>query len=391
MLRNYQSLPHYRILFVFNTTNQHRSLAPVYAQIEEAKIVNAEHNDLPLFFAYLLALPFFPLIIFKLLQAKGDERRAFSYVFDVYWFAYGYYLLVRLLIRSISPKAVVVANDHVMWLRAFAKAAQDERIPTIYIQHASVTKRFPPLSFDYALLEGIDTLNKYVSCGPSQTEVFLVGMPKFDAYIDSLNSNEQARSIGICTNPLDTIEEVKKLCDCLSKSFPNLDFILRPHPGDKRNKKWEELAGMNSWQFSSGKEEGVFRFLQCVDVIIAGDSSIHLEAALLNVYPIYYVFGRQKRDSYGFHNAGLVEYCATPEDVRSKINELREYIPAVRVKSKMFNATVNTVYDGRSTELTCLLINQIAHGLKPDLKGWKRIKAIQELPVYQPDEFTNIL
>ena len=392
-LRNYRPFSPNRILFVSTTTNQRRAMASIVNQMAGACRVNILHTkpiNLPLLFAYLLALPFFPLVAFKFLRARGDKRTAFYHVFDRYWCAYGYYLMVRLLLRRTTPKAVVVANDHVFWFRAFVKAAQDENIPTIYLQHASVTKRFPPLSFDYALLEGIDTLNKYVSCGSSQTEVFLVGMPKFDAFAYSLNDNDRVHSIGICTNPLDSFQEVKTLCACLKESFPDMNFFLRPHPGDKRYRNWEELAYTYSWQFSNGKEEGVFQFLHHVDAIIAGDSSIHLEAALLNVFPIYYVFGRQKKDSYGFQQNGLVEFFETPEAVQTKISELREYIPPVRSRSRLYNATVSTKYDGRSTKLTCVLIDQIARGLTPDLTGWELIAAVKELRAYQPDKVSNI-
>lgn len=391
MLGYSRPLPTDHIFFVFSSANQRRALAPIHNEMGEAIMINAKQNDLPLLLAYLFALPFFPLVVHRYLQAKRDQRTAFHYLFDVYWFAYGYYIMLRLVFLRTCPKAVVVANDHVMWLRAFVKAAQDVKIPTIYLQHASVNERFPPLSFDYALLEGIDALHKYVSCGPSQTEVFLVGMPKFDAFANSLNNSVRAHNIGICTNPFDKLNEVKKLCDYLTDSFPNLHFILRPHPGDKRHSHWKEMARSYGWQFSDGRKEGVFQFLQCVDVIIAGDSSIHLEAVLLDVYPIYYAFGGQKRDWYGFHQNGLVEFLPTPEAVQTKVAELQECIPPVRSRSMQYNATVNTKYDGHSAKLSCLLISQIAHGLTPDLEGWKRITSVQDIEAYEPDSLMSII
>lgn len=394
MLRSYRPFPPNRILFVNTTVNQRLALAPIVDQLKDAcwvNILQPKPYSLPLLFAYLLALPFFPLVAVKFLRAKGDRREAFFHVFDVYWFAYGYYAMLRLLLRRTAPNAVVVANDHVMWLRAFVKAAQDEKIPTIYLQHASVSERFPPLAFDYAFLEGIDTLEKYASIGPSQTEVFLTGMPKFDAFFNSLNDKDRAHSVGICTNPLDTFQDVKSLCDCLEESFPDLNVILRPHPGDKRTKSWAELANTYAWQFSNGNEENSFQFLQRIDANIAGDSNIHLEAVLLNVFPIYYVFGRLNTDYYGFHRNGLVEYCKTPEAVQAKVTELREHTPPVRRRSMLYNATVGTKYDGRSTALTCMLINQVARGSTIDLTGWERISAVKQLRAYQPDKESNLL
>jgi hypothetical protein len=394
MLRSYQPFPPSRILFISTTVNQRMALAPIVDQMAEASWVNIlqpKPYNLPLLFAYLLALPFFPLVAVKFLQAKGDRREAFYYVGDYYWFAYGYYAMLRLLLRRMTPKAVVVSNDHIMWLRAFAKATRDENIPTIYLQHASVTERFPPLAFDYALLEGIDALKKYASIGPSQADVFLTGMPKFDAYTDSKNKKYRLETLGLCTNPFDSFEEVKALCDDLKEWFPDLNVIVRPHPRDGRYKIWMDLADSHAWQFSDGKEESSFEFLQRIDANIAGDSSIHLEAVLLDVFPIYFAFGRPKMDWYGFHENGLVEYYETPEAVQSKVVELLEHIPPVRSRSLLYNATVNTKYDGRSTDLTCRLIQQIAHNSTVNLTGWERITWVKQLRAYQPQEASNLL
>jgi len=59
---------------------------------------------------------------------------------------------------------LVVANDHSYPCTTIVKAAQDEGVKTVYIQHASVSDKFPALKFDYALLEGLDSLEKYNLC-----------------------------------------------------------------------------------------------------------------------------------------------------------------------------------------------------------------------------------
>ena len=394
LLLSYQPLPKRRILFVNASINQRLALAPVVDQMDEGHWVNILQQKplhIPLFLAYIIALPFFPLIAVNFLRSKGDQKEAFYYVGDYYWFAYGYYTILRLLLRSASPKAVIVSNDHIMWLRAFVRAAQDENIPTIYLQHASVTEQFPPLSFDYAFLEGFDSLEKYAAIGSSQTEVFLTGMPKFDAHFKALKENNQLHTLGICTNLLDSYQEVKSLCDYLKKSFPDLDVVIRPHPRDNRYQSWKDLAKTHSWYFSNGKEESSFDFLQRVDANIAGDSNIHLEAVLLNVFPIYYAFGDNKKDWYGFHRNGLVDYFETPEAVNAKIAELLKHIPPVRSRSQRYNATIGTKYDGHSTDLTCMLIRQIAQDSRIDLSGWELIREVEELQAYSPKKSSNLL
>ena len=76
-------------------------------------------------------------------------------------------------------------------------------IPTIYVQHASVTPYFPPLGFDLNLLEGQATFDQYSKNGPVPGEHKLVGMPKFDTFINFRNQSSSVQNVGICTNKMD--------------------------------------------------------------------------------------------------------------------------------------------------------------------------------------------
>ncbi len=363
---NLPPCPQNSVFFFANTQNQERSLFPLAQKIPNAYFAGLYafgEYQIPLWRAYLMALPFFLLLVGKFVQSNGLKRKAFYYVFDEYWLSYGFYILARQILRNYAPSVIVVANDHVMWTRVLIRAAADEQISVIYVQHASVTERFPPLTVTYALLEGLDSAQKYTICGASTTTVCLVGIPRFDKYYSTIKTDDNLQTVGICVGKMDSREQFLPLYETLHINLPELNYILRPHPSDPRLDMWQEIATEISWDFSHSKQEDAFQFLSHVDVILAGESNILLEAALMNIFPIYYDFSKKKLDWYGFHKNGLTPYFEEPDMIVSYLkNMMISDRPDIRQKAKRYCATIDTNYDGHSTELAVLLIEGIARG-----------------------------
>jgi hypothetical protein len=366
-------IPKRSILFFVYTKNQRDALKPLAEETQNSYFVGYNvpvDRHFPVFWSHIIALPFFPLVLLKLLKAHGYRRKTFRYNLDQYWLTYGYYVVSHLWLAQIAPNALVVSNDHNMPQRVMVKVARELYIPTIYLQHASVTERFPPLSFDYALLEGKDALQKYDQAGASQTTVFLVGMPKMDRYFKHVNLGSKVQSVGICTNLQDPLPRVDALCEYIHNNFPDLPIVIRPHPRDKRYADWEKLVQSHHASLSDSHTELSFEFLRCVDVVFVGDSSILLEAALMNVYPIYYDFSQQIPDYYGFVRNGLADYISEPQQAGSKLRLLLESKPDVQMKAKMYCAIVGTKYVGESAKLASVLIQRVASRSRLDLDRW---------------------
>src|SRR5699024_9329913 len=115
-------------------------------------------------------------------------------------------------------------------------------IPTVYVPHASVTADFPPLSFDYAFLEGQDMLCKYMAAGLTQTKIFLLGMARLDDYIfgnDEIDEGTDAVRLGICANLLDDTDAILTLVDAVLEKLPDTQIEFRAHPRDTR--QWDNL------------------------------------------------------------------------------------------------------------------------------------------------------
>jgi len=354
------------ILFFVVSFNQKESLKEICSNFNNAYF-SGERLDVdiefPLFFAHIASLPFIPILIIEFLKSVGYKRKTFYQVSEQYLLSYGYYIVANIWVYVLKPKLIVLSNDHIMKTRVITTVAQGFRIPVIYLQHATVTEKFPPLFFDYALLEGEDSLNKYKKNEAYNTKIYLIGMPKLDISYKYINENKKTNTVGICTNMLDSINDIEDLCVLLNKEIPTIHIIIRPHPGDtSRENAWRLLVENYSFSYSTVTIENSFDFLKKVDVIIAGNSSILLEATLLNVYPLMLKSNTEVKDVYGFVKNGLVECEMTNTTIIKKLKELQYLKPYVRHRACYYCSTIDTEYDGNSSQLASDYINSILSG-----------------------------
>ncbi|TPE43247.1 hypothetical protein [Pontibacter mangrovi] len=301
---------------------------------------------------------FLPLLLQFLKYKTASTIRFFDVLFD----AVGFYEVYLRKLQKYKPKAIVFANDHNADARAMLLAAKSMGIKTIYIQHASVSPMFPPLAYDLNLLEGQDALDKYKLCGPVTGQVELIGMPKADAFVPFRNQNKTIQTIGIGCNLMDDVAEIEKLLTQLTTALPSLSLILRPHPRDTRNfSKLQSISPQIS--LSDSRTVATFDYLRQIDVQVSGNSGIHLEAVLLNVWSMFYDFNPKHKleDYYGFVKHGLVEAVSGPEELIGLLQTHLSNKPDVTGRAKYYNATVGTAYDGKSGTLA---LKQIAEFLK---------------------------
>ncbi|MCC2545238.1 hypothetical protein LJY25_02180 [Hymenobacter sp. BT175] len=298
-----------------------------------------------------------PVVLAGLMKVEGQVAARF---FDLIFNAIGYYEVYVRAVRHYRPRAIVFANDHNDDSRALLLAARTCGVPTAYVQHASVSVSFPPLSFDLSLLEGQDALDKYRQCGPVQGRVELVGMPKADAFLGEKNQSPTVRRVGLAVNTLDDTDAISALATYLLRKFPTLTFTFRPHPGDTRDfaflqRQHPELL------FSDARQQHVFNFLQAQDALIAADTSTHLEATLLNLVSIYYRLGTHQvaYDYYGYVARGLVDEAASPEQLGELLRRYQQHKPADHYRrAAYYNATLGTPDEGRSQQKALALLDE---------------------------------
>lgn len=350
------------ILFFVMAQNEINSVKSIQAKIPSSHLfgIDCYKNGFPHTRLYFYSLVFIPVVIYRYLICKNKyHKESFFYAFDGFCLAYASRIVLKGYLLKVKPKKIIIANQLSCLHRSLAMIAKKLDIETVYIQHASVTENFSDLNiFSTALLEGEDSLMKFQANGTSNLDLYLIGMPKFDNYFNKIKGKIPPKVIGLCTNGMDDIEKYTELIHQLSEEFTNIEIIVRPHPADRRRQDWLKLATKFKAQFSDVRFTESFAFFETVDLIIAGDSNIHLEAVLLNIPTIYFDPLMQELDWYGFVKNDLIFYSADTKYVIKQIDVLTKNPHNIRYKAKFYVESVNTIFDGKSSELAALIIQR---------------------------------
>lgn len=260
------------------------------------------------------------------------------------------------LLKENRPSVVFISNDHYPSSRALMLAAKKLSIPCIYLQHASVTKFFPPMRASHALLYGQYSEDVYRNIPGSEGQFIQVGNHKFDAFRPWIENKSATGRIGVAFNTLDPVPAVLDLCNNLSRHFPKDKIVLRAHPRDRR-----KIDG--DFTLSSHSRETSLEFLRGIDVLIAGNSSILLEAAAMNVYPFQIYFTKTPAylvDYYGFVRMGVAVEVESQEGL---IRQIKEIIAAKtfdsRQRTAYYDASVGSEYEFRVEEHIVTVIDKI--------------------------------
>lgn len=305
--------------------------------------------------------------MYKELQKKRPA--AIRNYFDNFCSVYTHLVYFDRILRQTKPNFIITANDHNPSNRSLLAAAHYLGIKTVYLQHASVSSLFPALRVNYAFLDGRYALETYRECEKNQPEtqrkvpmpkVLLTGQKK---HLVRTGSN-QTKTIGIALTVLDNatsaIRFVKALVD-LGK-----EVRVRWHPGQsQRDIKLYRTAfdDMPLVTVSNPKTEPLSDFMAQIIWLISGNSSIHLEAALAGVTPVYYELTPPDiSDYYGYVKHGLAMLASSLTDVLDIVNNAAGDPSPDFEAVRYYSATYLTEWDGREGELVAECILRISRG-----------------------------
>lgn len=291
--------------------------------------------------------------------------------FATFCSSYSYLCAFYRVLSSIRPDFVITANDHNLPNRSMLAIAHHLKIKSVYLQHASVSKLFPALRVNYAFLDGQFALNIYHECEKNSAPnginypiplVMLTGQKKYLAKNDKILS----QAIGIALNPMDDVGcAIDVANDLLINGF---EIRIRCHPGQP-GKDIQKLRSAffdsSKVTFSDTKNESVSSFMEQIHWMIAGNSSIHLEAALAGITPLYYEFGPPDfPDYYGYVNHGLAKQVQSIEEIVAILkNEIHWAGPRAEAV-RYYSATYLTQWDGREGELVADCLEKILEGTR---------------------------
>jgi hypothetical protein len=344
------------IYFLSFTNNQKKTCEHLINFFDSDSIVGNYSfgiRVLPEFKAFYFSLRYSKIVYSQIKPLKINPKFLWEF-----FLIPGYLKFAQKFLMNESVKGFVTSNDHNYQNRCFITAARLTNKTSIYIQHASVSEYFPRLQTTFALLEGEDAANKYLQIGKTDTTILLVGRVGIGIL---KNQSTVIDNYGYCFNDLDDSDEV---LDTISKVLLlTKNLLVRPHPHEPRTHLLNEIKKMSGVTLSDSKNESISAFLTKIDLLICGDSNVQLDAISHNVEVIYHSSSSLHSDYYGFIKNGLVKYRSKSVlDLISLLQVLRTKDKNIQLRSKFYDAGINSIMEGRIAELYALTVKQIFDG-----------------------------
>lgn len=352
-------LPKVKYAFFGATSNNIRALQPVMRNLQNAFLYKKE--ILPYGLTALYSLRYVLVIISLYKKNNGYIKKSIASDFSSYCLACAYITIGKLILYKVEPKVSIFANDHGYPYRALFRIAQNNGIKTVYMQHASVSENFPPLEYDYAFLDGMESFEKYLKDKTCKAKVFLSGPSRFDlkrqVNKDVQYSND-IKKVGIAINEFDNKDKVIELIYQL-RSIGNFEYSIRPHPRQNQY-TWQKISKKLGCKFSFANKEDPLTFISTKDIFIAGESSFHLDVAIMGKYSFYYNFTNSATfDNYGYLKNKLVmditeiAICKIADLLNSNIFNDRDSL------IKYYVANYKTHFWGKASEVISLTISNL--------------------------------
>lgn len=352
--------PHLKKVFYFEPTiNNRKSLRNTKDELDPAIIESCEKpfGYFPDAWIYLYSFLGIGKFLSFYKKQSHEDQELIRFFFGEIFLSAGYYRVIdNCLKKNPQLRVVVMANDHVPSAVCLKLLAPKYNVKTIYTQHASVTDRFPSLQFDYAFLDGIESYEKYEKIGKISGKVYIAGSPRFDEIYKNFNKSEILR-IGVAINDLDNLVKVKQLCFFLIDNNYN-KILLRPHPCMEKACKWTEFI-KKGIEISFPSKESSFKYLEKCSYLISNESSIHLDAAMVNVPSLLYNFSDNAvQDWYGYHNKGLMPIANSLPEVLAILKEGRSVDSEL---VKYYNASHGSSIEGEVGHIIGKYINELVN------------------------------
>ncbi|MFA7482445.1 MAG: hypothetical protein WC314_18190 [Vulcanimicrobiota bacterium] len=272
-----------------------------------------------------------------------------------------------ILVDVLQIKGVLVANDHSPNFVTLVRAARIMGVPSFYVQHAHVTKKFPPLATDYAFLDGELAAICYDYKPSKFTKVLLTGSPRLSPLVGLRQQQRQALGIGLSLG--DSVDNLRHLVDSAVEA--GFRVVVRTHPATSAREidkllRWTE--GHPLLTLSEGHIEKVENFLSRIHVLIAGDTSLHLEAFLAGCFTFYYKLRADLRaDYYGFCESGICLELTSEEQLTEALNGFSR---APLMAGSKVCASLGTTFEKHPERVIVDVIRNSLNGREPN--GWVR-------------------
>lgn len=353
------------ILFVVPTLNNLKSVRSIISSLpqEKCRIWDNYWTNIPYVKIYFHSILYLPLSLKLYFSSSKEDKELIRFYYLDFFTTCGIYTVLEGILKQNSQlKLMVFANDHLLINRCLIELAEKLCIKSLYVQHASITELFPPLRFDYSFLDGEESYQKYFKIGNMRGNIYITGSPRFDAF-SNYKQVKKKYDIGIALNELDSSAKVLELCNYL-KHFCSSNIIVRPHVSMTTQQFDKNVFQNNNIDVSDPEKDLSYVFLSEVKIMIANESGIHLDAALMGVPSVLYNFSdNELLDYYGFINKGLIKKCGTYDEL---VKEIEVYSHHPQKVIRYYAASYKSPADGNVGKLIANFVKMKLAGICDD-------------------------
>jgi hypothetical protein len=201
---------------------------------------------------------------------------------------------------AVLPSILVQANDHSPGYVSLSMVFKGLGIPRAYLQHAEVTRNFPPLDFDYSVLRNEQSREIYESIAPPKGKVYVI--PRYEeAFARDRLGVHRGDGVTVVIYPTGTVilDELRAIVDALSSNPKVARIGIKQHPGAARRLD-DAFLGTRVEMIDVVPSED--------HIAIVGNSSVAIELLHRGV-PVYqnFSFDPVSRDYYGLVAAGMTQ------------------------------------------------------------------------------------
>jgi hypothetical protein len=134
-------------------------------------------------------------------------------------------------------------------------------------------------------------------------------------------------------------------------------LALRPHPRyGSLDTKW---LAENAIAYSDPIAESSFDFINNIDLLISNESSIHLDAAMMQCPSVLYNFSTHPiLDHYSYIKSGLLKVADSEAKLIDLVRDPKALLPAIETL-QFYNASCGTQLEGHLGEAIATFIRAI--------------------------------
>lgn len=332
-----------------------------------------------IFLSILLSIYRFKSLYMSL---KAKDRRLLKYRLNGFLTVYTWVVYFLDHMSCSRPSLVILGNDHNPSCRSLIAVCKLLSIKTAYLQHASVSGRFHELQFTYSFLDGEMSYQTYLTCEgrrspfsntPHDRSVFLSGIKR-----PLVSDPVEKSSIGVAFKEADGYENLRSLVNELADINPYIS--IRCHPSTRKSviDKIEADILTESIRLSDPKKQSVESYCNSLFLLICGNSSIHVEAAVCGISSVYFEMDVQyASDYYSFVENGVCHAANSLDELTNIVKQAKAKKLAIKSESvRLYSETFGTKWQGKESELVAdhlvALLNRVA---PEELWGYRKMPA----------------